>query len=391
MAKALITGATGFIGGRLAEVLVGQGVPVVALVRTWSAAARISRLPLEMLPGDVLDLDSLRRALAGCGVVYHCAVDWRGGGRQNKLSSAQGTRNVLQAAADAGVARVVFLSTVGVFGRSPAKELVTEEDPTPHTGDDYGDGKIDAEREALEAHRTRGLPVAVLRPTIVYGPFSRSWTVSTAAAVREGRMVMVNGGGGVCNALYVDNLIEAMLLAARHPQAPGQVFHISDPVTVSWKTFIEAHARALGESYLPLPEMTVEEIARLRREVGQVRRSTVKESLRVLRDRQMREALLRIPVVGRMGGLARWMARTVVPHAMQRRLREYVVSATLSAPDEPGGTAGPSLPSRSLVEIYASRAVFSVEKARRVLGYAPAVDFDEGMRRTAEWIRWARL
>lgn len=390
MPAALVTGATGFIGGRLTEVLVGLGVPVVALVRTWSAAARISRLPVTMLPGDVLDLDAVRRAMAGCDVVYHCAVDWRGGGRQNRLSSAKGTRNVLQAAADAGVARVVFLSTVGVFGRSPAKTLLTEDEPTPHTGDDYGDGKIDAERAALEAHRARGLPVVILRPTIVYGPFGRSWTVSTVAAIREGRMILVDGGAGVCNALYVDNLIEAMLLAARHPQASGQVFHISDPEVVTWKTFIEGHARALGDGYLPLPELTAAEIERRRGEARQVRRSTIKESLRILRDRQMRQALMRIPAVGRMGELARWAARTVVPTGMQRRLREYVVSATLTAPEEPAAP-GPALPSRSLVEIYASRTVFSVEKARRVLGYAPSVDFQEGMRRTAEWIRWARL
>ncbi|MDR7423379.1 MAG: hypothetical protein QN159_13050, partial [Armatimonadota bacterium] len=73
------------------------------------------------------------------------------------------------------------------------------------------------------------------------------------------------------------------------------------------------------------------------------------------------------------------------------RLREYVVSATLAAPEEPSAPAGSALPSRSLVQIYASRTVFSVEKARRVLGYAPGVDFQEGMRRTAEWVRWARL
>ncbi|MDR7518884.1 MAG: NAD-dependent epimerase/dehydratase family protein [Armatimonadota bacterium] len=73
---------------------------------------------------------------------------------------------------------------------------------------------------ALRFFKRHGLPVAILRPTIVYGPFGRSWTISTCALIREGRMVLVNGGVGICNSLYVDNLVHAMLLAAEHPAAP---------------------------------------------------------------------------------------------------------------------------------------------------------------------------
>src|SRR5262249_7428721 len=100
MKRVLITGATGFIGCRLAEVLVQHGVAVTGLVRTWANAARLTRLPVATVGGDLLDLDSVRAAMKGCDVVIHCAVDNRaydaGDAERHQLSSSVGTANVLR-------------------------------------------------------------------------------------------------------------------------------------------------------------------------------------------------------------------------------------------------------------------------------------------------------
>src|SRR5262249_208804 len=120
MKRVLITGATGFIGCRLAEILVQREVPVAALVRTWSNAARLARLPVALAAGDMLDLDSLRSAVKNCDVIIHCAVDNRaydaGAAQEHRRSSQLGTANVLQAALEAHVERVVHLSSVAVYG-----------------------------------------------------------------------------------------------------------------------------------------------------------------------------------------------------------------------------------------------------------------------------------
>lgn len=391
MKKILITGSTGFIGGRLAEVACELGIPTVALVRTWSRAALLSRLPLAMMHGDVLDLDSLRVAMRGCDVVFHCAVDFRRIGRAHRRSSVVGTRNVLQAALEAEVTRVVMLSSIAVYGRTPPPGIVTEEAPLRHTGDNYGDGKLDAERIALRFHRERGLAVSILRPTIVFGPFGGYWTPSTVAAIRSGSMVLVDGGLGICNCLYVDNLVEAMLLAARHPDAPGQAFHVSDATTVRWKDFVEGHARALGDGYLPLPEMTVGEIEAARAHQRRARPSSIRQTLRVLGDPRIRVALRTIPAVAQLENLGKAIVRNVLPARGQRALREAVTGMIRSAPgSSTGAPARPLLP-RGVVQVHASQTVFSVDKARRVLGYDPKVDFAEGMERTAAWIRWARI
>ncbi len=391
MNKILITGATGFIGGRLAEVTCELGIPTVALVRQWSRAARLSRLPLEMAYADILDFESLRRAAKGCDTLFHCAVDFRRTGKGHRRSSVDGTRNVLQAALEAGVARVVFLSTTAVFGRTPPPGMLTEETPSPHSGAIYGDAKIDAERIALHYYQRHGLPVAILRPTIVYGPFSHTWVEELAAAIRDGRMVLVNSGGGICNALYVDNLIEAMLLGARHPKAPGDVFHISDASPVTWKEFIEAVARALGDEYLPLPEMTIQQIEAARARSLHSPHSSVRQAARLLGDPRIRGALRSIPVVARLETTARAAARTFLPEAGQRFMREAFGNWRRSLPGNAGPPAPRSFLRPSLISRFASTTVFSIEKARRILGYEPKIDFPTGMRLTTAWMKWAGL
>jgi len=381
--QALITGATGFVGGRLAEVAFERGVEFVALVRAWSRATRLARLPIRMISGNVLDLDSLREAMQGCDVVFHCAVDNRAGREDHRRSSVQGTANVMQAALELGVKRVVHLSSVAVYSYQPGSDAATEEGAYRYSGDAYCDGKIDGEKVALRYYREHGLPVTVLRPTVVYGPFG-SLSTETTTAVRQGRLVLIKGGSGICNTLYVDNLIQAMLLAAVCDNAAGEILHISDARPVTWKEFIEAHARALGNSCLPLPEMTIREI-RAAREEQRKQASSWQQIRRLMRDPQTEKTLRSIPIVRRVVGLA-------LPQPIRRGLSRRLSGEKVNgAPKRAVQTRSRPLPSRDEVDIQNSNIVFSIEKARRILGYDPRIAFAEGMERTAAWIKWARL
>jgi nucleoside-diphosphate-sugar epimerase len=389
MGKMLITGATGFIGCRLAEVAVRQGRSVVGLVRTWSAAPRLARLPVQMIAGDMLAPQSLQTAMKDCDTVIHCAADNRAEGKARRRALAEGTANVMHAARGAGVKRLIHLSSVAVFGHDPRADAATEAGRVRYTGDPYVDGKIDAERAALAAFTKYGLPVVVLRPTIVYGPFGY-WTTSTVRAIRDGRIVLVNGGTGICNTLHIDNLVSAILLAAEREEAVGQVFHISDAQPCTWKEFIEAHARALGDEYLPIASLKVGEIAALRK---LQRKSSVKEVLRLLQNPNARRALRKIPVVDLLARAARTTAGAVLPRAMRGSLRQKLIpadnSGSLNGKKPPAQPI--SLPSKDEVEICSSSVVFSIAKARRGLGYLPEIAFAAGMDQTADWIKWARL
>jgi len=391
MKKIFITGATGFIGCRLAEIASERGLTVVALVRNWSRAARLARLRAQMVQGDVLELESLRSGMRGCDVVFHCAVDNRATGELHRRSSAAGTVNVLQAALEAGVEQVVHVSSIAVYGYRAAPAARTETAPYSYSSDAYCDGKIDAEKSALEYHEKFHLAVTVLRPTIVYGPFG-AWTEDTVRAIRQRRMALIDGGAGICNALYVDNLVEAMLRAAEEPRARGEVFHISDAESITWKQFIEAHARALSDGYLPLPEVTAVELAEARRTSERNKPSSLSQLTALIRDRQFQGLVRSVTPIEQCIQFGLRTARAVLPAESRRAWRERLLAHQNGHANPASGTENASpVFSQGQIDLYTNNVVFEIEKARRLLDYDPKIDFSRGMELTREWIRWARL
>ena len=122
--SALVTGASGFIGGRLAERLaVEEGVHVRAMVRSPKKAERLRKLPLEIVQADLLDLPSLRKAIDGCDLVFHCAALVRETGDRNEFyqTNVEGTENILRVASDKGVRRFIHFSSVAVYGMNPTR------------------------------------------------------------------------------------------------------------------------------------------------------------------------------------------------------------------------------------------------------------------------------
>jgi dihydroflavonol-4-reductase len=171
--KVFLTGASGFIGGHLLRLLLSEGAEVRCLVRASSSRRNLESLDTEIISGDLRDAESVRRAMAGCEIVYHCAADYRLYSRQPKelyASNVEGTEHVLEAASRAGVQRVVYTSSVGALGLnadgSPADENtpVTLDDMTGH----YKRSKYLAERVA-EKWAASGLPVVIVNPSTPVG------------------------------------------------------------------------------------------------------------------------------------------------------------------------------------------------------------------------------
>jgi dihydroflavonol-4-reductase len=169
MQTALVTGTSGCLGWHVASLLVERGHPVRALVRQRSS---VSGIQVETITGDLCDAQSIERAMAGCGLVFHLAADYRLWARhpvEIYRSNVDGTRNVLEAAKKTGVQRVVYTSTVGCIGIPPTG-LGDEGTPVSladMTGD-YKKSKFMAEQIALEYARG-GLPVVIVNPTSPMG------------------------------------------------------------------------------------------------------------------------------------------------------------------------------------------------------------------------------
>ncbi len=255
----LVTGASGFIGGHLARRLVAEGRAVRVLCRPASVARldAETRRRAEIAEGDLRDAGSVARAVRGAGRVFHCGghvSDW-GTEEQFTDVNVAGTQRVLDAACDAQVERVVHLSSIAVFG-VPSPPSFDDGSPYGPGGDPYSRTKIAGERAALLAHERRGLPVVALRPAVVYGPRS-TWVEEPVAMLRANKMFLLGGGEGTCHPCYIENLVDAMLLAAEHPRAVGRAYIVADDEPISFAEYFNHLARMVDKApirrSIPLP------------------------------------------------------------------------------------------------------------------------------------------
>ncbi len=242
--KALVTGASGFIGRRLVLELARRGHRTACLVRPTSNTAPLRDLPVEFVIGDLGDTASLARAVKGRDHVFHLAgiiqaVD----GPAFETANAAGTRNLVDACqAAAGVKRLVFVSSIAAAGPSPDRKVLTEDDePRPVSA--YGRSKLAAERVVLEA-KTR-MPVTIVRPPNVIGPGSKE--IEVAIGLLRKRLLPALGDGRPRTSLVdVDDLVEALLLAAEDPRSAGQTYFVTDGRTYAWPEIMAAVAEELG-------------------------------------------------------------------------------------------------------------------------------------------------
>jgi nucleoside-diphosphate-sugar epimerase len=379
--RVLVTGATGFIGGRLVErLIVEHGAEVRVLVRNLAAAARLARFPVTVLRGDITSSPDLAVAIQGCDAVFHCAYGTSGSQKHRAYINREGTRRVLEASRAANVGRIVYLSTLMVYGQTTDGDL-DETAPRRRFGNAYSDSKLEAEQIAL----TSGLPVAVLQPTAVYGPYGGVWTESVIRALKAGRQILINGGDGLGNAVYVDDLVSAMLLAAVQDAAVGEAFLISGEEPVTWRELYGRFERMLGMEQRTV-DMTEAEALAFWRQWKRAQPHAVGEALRILKSEQpIRERIERT----REGVWLREMASTVLPESVQQRIK-----ARLGSGGRPSRAAA-ELPIHPLtpemIGFFRPRTRVRIDKAKRLLGYRPAFDFETGMDLTEKWARWANL
>lgn len=254
----LVTGATGFIGRHVAERLAAAGEPTRVLCREHSVAKLPAALRerVEVVHGDLLDRDSLADALRGVVRVFHCAgqvADW-GPAAGFRAINVDGTRALLDLAAAAGVTRFVHLSSIAAFG-TPSPAAFDDASPYGTGRDSYSRTKAEGDALAL-AYRAPGLGVTVLRPAVVYG-IGGTWLEEPLRMIARGRMFLLGDGSGTCHPCYVENLVDAALLAARHPRAIGRAYIVADDDPITFRDYFDAIAQLAGmppiERSIPLP------------------------------------------------------------------------------------------------------------------------------------------
>jgi nucleoside-diphosphate-sugar epimerase len=245
----LVTGASGFLGGRLAEMLMSAGEQVTVLARSTSDLSHLSAPRLDALRivrGDLADSESLQDAVRGVTHIFHCAAastDWA---RMEvyRDSNVRGTEMLLAAALkESQLERFVHVSTTDVYGYPviPCAEAGELRD----TGLPYNRTKIQGEQAVWRASR-EGLPVTVVRPATIYGPRGKAFVTDIAELLRHRQMAHIGGGRATGGFLYVDNAAAAMIAAAQSARTEGQVYNLSDGTGATWNAYVEALAHGLG-------------------------------------------------------------------------------------------------------------------------------------------------
>jgi len=253
----LVTGASGFAGGHLAvRLAAAEGARVRALVRSTSRVDDLDHPGIELRYGDVTDLASVMEATRGADVVFHLAakVGHWGDADEFRRVNLVGTDNVLAASRRAQVSRVIHTSTIGVYGLDPV-DGTDESAPFVRSESAYCNSKIEAEELVFDRWREEGLPVTVIRPAEIYGPRSAATTVGPLLAIKMGWMQLIDHGIGICNHLYVGNLVDSFVLAANSTRAIGQGYIISDGVPSTYAEFFGHYARMAGKGALPSMSM----------------------------------------------------------------------------------------------------------------------------------------
>lgn len=344
--KILVTGATGFIGGRIVEMVhlsENRQYKVVAGIRQWASAARLGRLPVDIVTMDLMDRNQIDRALEDITHIIHCA-------KGTPEATVEGTRNLLEISMKKGIQHFIHLSTAEVYG--DATGVVDESFPFHYTGNAYNRMKIDAEKACWE-YQGKGLPITIFRPSIVYGPYSTNWCLRFASMFLAGEWgIYEKYGEGKCNLVFIDDLVQTIIHALDEETVYGKALNINGPETITWNEYFVRLNDGMG-----LP------------------------ALRKIQSKSADMATYAMEPVRIMGGFVKkhllkpvkLLAESIdIVDAMMRKV-EHKVKIT---------------PGSEELRLFAKNVIYSDALARELLSYCPETQLDQGMKESIDWLRF---
>ncbi len=257
--KVGVTGATGFIGGRLLRRLLSEGHKVKCLVRNQDKARLVERIGAEAHIGDLSDPASLEGFPQDCRYIYHVAALVSEWGKKYDFyrNNVQATTTLLESSQKHGVKRFIFVSSSTVvwtvsFWKMHDLRDIEESYPYPEKYTDlYNESKSMAEKLVLRFHRDNGLETVVIRPSNVWGAGDKVILPRIIQAARKGFLIRMGSGKNVITPCHVDNLVESLVLAAEKDSAVGKVYFINDGNKVEYYDFLKDQLRAAGIDWEP--------------------------------------------------------------------------------------------------------------------------------------------
>lgn len=380
--KVLVTGATGFIGSRLVEVLIDKyKCEISVLVRDFAKLPFIARFPVKIISGSLDDKIVIEKAVSGVDVIFNLAAAMGGTDEYLRKINIDALENLLEIAMQKKVRKVIHTSTLSVYG-NPQSGIISEEIPGKYGAGCYGDSKLDGENLALSFAKEKSYPVVVIQPTIVYGPFSKMWTIGRINALRKTKVVLIDQGGGTCNAVYVDDLIQGMICAVLSENGNGERFLISGEKTSTWRDFWQSYEEMLqikGE----FVSMTLKEAKHFFEET-QRPLPFFSQLKNILSDQELRHKIRELTPIK--------IPYLFVKKFFPRKIADGLMNQIVEFPDLINSNCEIEKPLIPLhpheAAIYSGTAAVSVKKSQKMINYQPIFDLQAGMKKTEAWAKW---
>jgi nucleoside-diphosphate-sugar epimerase len=325
MSIILVSGVNGFIGSHIAGRLISEGHSIRGLVRKSSDLILIQDLDIELFYGDVTNEGSLLEPMKNVEIVIHVAglASDWGPYKDFYAVNVQGTKNIARSANKNHVERFVYISTAALHGFQNRKNI-DESFPMAKTIFPYCETKKEAEQWLFNFAKTVSMEITAVRPGNVFGPKDHTFIDKYLDALKDGKMALVNRGKNLTCPTYIENLVDGIILACFESSAKGKTFIITDGLEITWKTFTNKLADELG----------------------------------------VKRPSLSVPY---------WLGYGLA-FMMENIYKAFRISH-------------PPLLTRYRISNAGKDYHFSIEKAKNILNYQPAVGIDEAITKTVNWYR----
>jgi UDP-glucose 4-epimerase len=249
----LVTGATGFVGSRLSEILsTNEKAKVTGVGRNLDRAFYLSKHGVDLQAVDLMNADGLKELVKGKEIVFHTAAILGSDPEVAQIVNVEATETLVKLAGESGVKRFVHVSTVGACDMAGLKVVDETASLALDHSSTYPRTKAEAEIRATEVAKQFDMELSIVRPSMIYGPGHGVWSEDMFRNVLKGKPVMLGDGSAHFNPVYIDDVADALILCAKHSHAAGEVFNVSAETT-TWKEFMGHYSDLSGKNLKSVP------------------------------------------------------------------------------------------------------------------------------------------